>query len=651
MGTISNSAKASNDLQRYSTIFRKFLKEYYVGNYFYKYRQMITDNHLLEEYFLTIDFDELEAWDSDLSDFLSRNTHSMDAFEDTLTQVADELTTPRASGSEDVPKFQILIYPSGLAVPSFTMEKIGARSISKLLLVSGIIVRISPVLIKAVKMALICSHCGDSIDHITIKKGLNGYLLPKKCQRKSTDKEDRESNSCGQNSYQIDPERCEVVDMQILRLQQLPEEKLMSTTPRHLKLYCDRYLCDRLVPGNRVTVCGVFSIIGVSKQCRNISIETGLAGSYLHVFGYKIDRNPISTISRGLNSDNKNFGDLLKGYSYEKICASIAPAIFGLDDVKKAIATMLFSGSTKYLPDGTRRRGDINILLLGDPGTAKSQILKFVEQVAPIGVYTSGRGSSACGLTASVIRDSSTRGFSVEGGAMILADGGIVCIDEFDKMREDDRVAIHEAMEQQTISIAKAGINITLNSRCGVLAAANPTHSSWNHDQSDAENINFMPTILSRFDMIFIIKEKYNFEADKAKARHVISTHSSEFIDNSQLTGELSVDTLRGYIAHCRSTIGPRLSKEAQEILSEKYVKFRNDRVNKKRGKQSPIRITIRQLEAMIRISESLAKMEQSPFATGKHVREAIRLFEVSTFEAAKATATERKILQDSEYT
>lgn len=176
---------------------------------------------------------------------------------------------------------------------------------------------------------------------------------------------------------------------------------------------------------------------------------------------------------------------------YNKISKSIASAIYGSDDIKKAVACLLFGGSPKKLPDGMRLRGDINILLLGDPSTAKSQFLKFVERVAPISVYTSGKGSSAAGLTASVIRDQSTGEFQLEGGAMVLADGGVVCIDEFDKMRGQDRVAIHEAMEQQTISIAKAGITTILNSRTSVLAAANPVFGRYDDLKHAAEQIDF----------------------------------------------------------------------------------------------------------------------------------------------------------------
>src|SRR3954462_14636358 len=184
-------------------------------------------------------------------------------------------------------------------------------------------------------------------------------------------------------------------------------------------------------------------------------------------------------------------------------------------EIKKALLCQLFGGARKKLPDGMRLRGDINVLLLGDPSTAKSQFLKFVERVAPISVYTSGKGSSAAGLTASVLKDPSSSEFQLEGGAMVLADGGVVCIDEFDKMRSQDRVAIHEAMEQQTISIAKAGIPTILNARTSVLAAANPIFGRYDDMKTPGENIDFQTTILSRFDMIFIVKDEHNDQKDR----------------------------------------------------------------------------------------------------------------------------------------
>ncbi len=222
-------------------------------------------------------------------------------------------------------------------------------------------------------------------------------------------------------------------------------------------------------------------------------------------------------------------------------------------DIKKAIACLLFGGSRKILPDGMRLRGDVNVLLLGDPGTAKSQLLKFVERVAPICVYTSGKGSSAAGLTASVIRDPGSREFYLEGGAMVLADGGVVCIDEFDKMREDDRVAIHEAMEQQTISIAKAGITTILNSRTSVLAAANPVFGRYDDMKSPGENIEFQSTILSRFDLIFIVKDEHNEVRDQSIARHVLSVHMNTVrAPVAGAVGDIDIEKMRGFISYCK---------------------------------------------------------------------------------------------------
>jgi len=237
--------------------------------------------------------------------------------------------------------------------------------------------------------------------------------------------------------------------------------------------------------------------------------------------------------------------------------------------------------------------------------------------------------------------DPASRNFVVEGGAMVLADGGVVCIDEFDKMREDDRVAIHEAMEQQTISIAKAGITTTLNSRCSVLAAANSIFGRWDDSKAE-ENIDFMPTILSRFDTIFIVKDEHNEERDVTLAKHVMSIHvnagsASAAANDAQDEGELSLQFLKKYINYARARCGPRLSRDAGEKLKSKYVLMRSQtkEVEEETDKRIAIPITVRQLEAVIRISESLAKMELQPFAVDRHIDEALRLFQVSTMDAA----------------
>jgi DNA replication licensing factor MCM5 len=450
---------------------------------------------------------------------------------------------------------------------------------------------------------------------------------------------------CPLDPFFIMPDKCKCVDFQTLKLQELPDSVPQGEIPRHMQLFCDRALCERVVPGNRVLIQGIYSIktiaAGKQKGSDMHKAVVGVRQPYMRVIGIKVD-SEIGSISRysNITSDEEAAFRKLAAMPdiYDKLSKSIAPSIFGSMDVKKAIVCLLFGGSRKQLPDGLLRRGDINVLCLGDPGTAKSQLLKFVEKVSPIGVYTSGKGSSAAGLTASVMRDPSTRNFVMEGGAMVLADGGVVCIDEFDKMKEDDRVAIHEAMEQGTISIAKAGITTTLNSRCSVFAAANSIFGRWD-DTKGEENIDFMPTILSRFDMIFIMKDIHDQTRDITLAKHVINVHlnAGRATTTAEQEGEIPLNVLKKYIHYCRTHCGPRLSQEAGEKLRSRYVLMRSgaNQQEKAADRRMTIPITVRQLEAVIRISESLAKLQLKSFATDEHVNEALRLFQVSTLDAA----------------
>ncbi|KAI4137763.1 MAG: hypothetical protein LQ340_008083, partial [Diploschistes diacapsis] len=295
---------------------------------------------------------------------------------------------------------------------------------------------------------------------------------------------------------------------------------------------------------------GVFSIYQ-SKGGKGAASAVAIRNPYLRAVGIQSEVDQTAKGSMHFSEEEEQeFLELSRRPDlYEVLASCIAPSIYGNADIKKAIACLLFGGSKKVLPDGMKLRGDINVLLLGDPGTAKSQLLKFVEKVAPIAIYTSGKGSSAAGLTASVQRDTTTREFYLEGGAMVLADGGVVCIDEFDKMRDEDRVAIHEAMEQQTISIAKAGITTILNARTSVLAAANPIFGRYDDMKSPGENIDFQTTILSRFDMIFIVKDEHNRAKDERIARHVMGIHMGnrgvEDRDRGEAQAEIGLEKMR----------------------------------------------------------------------------------------------------------
>jgi DNA replication licensing factor MCM5 len=292
-------------------------------------------------------------------------------------------------------------------------------------------------------------------------------------------------------------------------------------------------------------------------------MSAGTRIPYIQVLGIQIDTESSGrTNSTFTTSEEERYQEMARDPDiYDKLSRSIAPQISGeyTVDIKKAIACLLMGGSRKVLPDGVRLRGDINVLLMGDPSTAKSQFLKFVERVSPIGVYTSGKGSSAAGLTASVIKDAKGE-FYLEGGAMVLADGGVICIDEFDKMRENDRVAIHEAMEQQTISIAKAGITTVLNSRTSVLAAANPIYGRYDDLKGVGENIDLMSTILSRFDCIFIVRDVRDQERDRSIARHVLGVHINASMVDSNTSVDIDASTMKKFITYCRERCSPRLN-------------------------------------------------------------------------------------------
>lgn len=292
------------------------------------------------------------------------------------------------------------------------LRDLKSEYISKLVKVPGIVIAASSMRAKATKISLQCRGCQEVLPNLNINPGLEGFLLPRKC---NTDQTGR-TIKCPVDPFFILPDKCKCIDFQQLKLQEAPEAVPHGEMPRHLKLYCDRYLCEKVVPGNRVTVCGIFSIQKVAKTTKRTAMgeskaNVGIRSPYLRVVGIQIETEGTGRSSGvAFTSDEEDLFRHLASHPniYERISKSIAPSIYGAEDMKKAIACMLFGGSRKRLPDGLTRRGDINVLLLGDPGTAKSQLLKFVEKVAPIGVYTSGKGSSAAGLTASVIRDPSS---------------------------------------------------------------------------------------------------------------------------------------------------------------------------------------------------------------------------------------------------
>lgn len=550
-----------------------------------------------------IDMDHVSAYDEELGRLIFRDpVRCLSLFEAAAFEFASEFF-------DSPPLIQILMKTSSA---STSIRSVSSAHIGKLVVIPGLVISASPVTAQATELSAICSGCKHMLK---LHCRTDGYAPPRRCQRpaESAGGPVSAGGSCPMDPYIVVPDASEFSDFQFLKIQESPEDVPPGEMPRHIAASAERALANSVIPGTR----NLFVAIYEMQPSKN-----NIQKPVLRLVGM-MDSQKVSQNARMDVPETELFK------TRADVVDAVAPEIYGMSDVKTAIACQLFSGVRKELPDAMKIRGDINVLLFGDPSIAKSQLLKFAHRVAPIGVYTSGKGSSAAGLTASVVKSQGRGEFMLEGGAMVLADGGMVCIDEFDKMRLADRVAIHEAMEQQTISIAKAGITAVLNTRTAVLAAANPVFGRFDDLKTARDNIDFQTTILSRFDLIFVLRDQRNEERDRLIAEHVVRLHSTA--ESAETTGAAPSD-LKRYIAYARRTCKPLITDAAMKLLQNEYVRMRSQIDN-----SDSIPITVRQLEALVRISESLAKMELSSECREEHVNEAIRLFKVSTFDAAKS--------------
>jgi replicative DNA helicase Mcm len=567
----------ANELER-------FLRSFKDKEDTYKYFNKINHMMALNSTSIVVDYIDFDIFYPDFAKQITHNPDEMFAgFNQAVISILSEIHSDYSTEIRDKLKVRI---------GNYTVQKglrdINAEVIDKLIGVSGMVVRSSEVKPLARKIGYRCSSC-NAINEAALK----GLLLkkPVKC------------SNCDERDLEMDPENSIFTDFQLVRLQELPEDLPAGQLPHYIEVTVMGDLVDQCRPGDRIMLTGIVRIEQeqVSPLLKTNLFRLRMEGNNIEYLGGRAGKKETRTIERiAISSEDEKqiLSIATKPDAYDKLIASFAPHVYGHEVIKEAILLLIVGSVTKKLADGSSRRGDINVFLVGDPGTAKSEMLKFAAKIGPRGLYTSGRGSTAAGLTAAVIRDKSGI-MMLEAGAVVLADQGLVCIDEFDKIRPEDRSALHEVMEQQTCSVAKGGIVATLNARTSILSAANPMYGKYDPFKNITENVNLPIPLLTRFDLIFVVRDNPEQEKDSRIASHILEIHRDS---ERAVHSAIEIDLFSKYLSFAKQ-IEPSLTTEAIDIIRNYYMKMRNAE------SEGMITVTPRQLEGLVRLSTARARL------------------------------------------
>ena len=586
-----------------------------------------------DEESLDISYREVEGYDHEFAqDILANPEHHFRAANQALRQFLLD-----AGEGNLMPFVRIVHLPSDQIR---TVSQLRADDIGRLIAIDAVTTKISGVRPRLYSAVFECLACG----HTTELNQPNEQELIEPLECSQID------GGCGrpkrQTRFVLQQSASHLINSQFVELRELPEQMKGGIQPERILCIGEQDLAGRLNPGDRVKANGVLFI----RSQRKGGKDTPVFDIFLRIHSLERQNIPLEEIIISEEEENEIKEVARDPGVYDLLTGSIAPSIFGMERIKESLMLQLFGGEAQVNEDGTRNRGDIHILLMGDPGVAKSQLLHYMSTISPRGRFASGQSSSAAGLTAAAVQDSTADGrWTLEAGALVLADLGLAAIDEFDKMNAVDRSSMHEAMEQQSISISKAGINASLRTRCAVLAAANPTSGRFQpvSDVPFTSQINLAPPLISRFDIIWLMTDTPNASSDQKIASHIIETRlkgSSELLvkegtlpDPSRSTAKgkaakkingkyevLPRDFLRKYVAYAKRKYHPKLNEEAKAKIVAYYVETRT------RGGDSEdsVAITARSLEALSRLAEASARIRLSEFATVEDAERSIRLTE-----------------------